>query len=251
MNLLKERILNKQFVLGTMLSELATPNVARVLSAGGFSFLIVDCEHGYFDSPQVASIIGVAKGANFPVVVRIPEIKREVITKYLDMGADGLLVPMVSTKEDIETVVKYAKYAPLGQRGISTQRIHTNYAPPPLEEYMAFANQHTVILPQIETNEGVANIDEIAAVKGVDAIMIGPNDLAADCKTPGNFGTYLMKKNIAAVIAGAAKAGKPSGIISGNIPFLQDCRSQGMSVFSCDSEVGMLLKASKNIVKEF
>lgn len=251
MKALKEYLKKEEFVLGTMVSEITTPNIARMLKAGGFSFIIIDCEHGYFDYSQAAAIVGIANGIGLSVIIRIPEIRREVITKYMDMGADGLLVPMTGTKEDIETVVRYAKYLPIGQRGVSTQRAHTEYDPPALADYFRMANDRTVIFAQIETCEGVENIDAILGVEGVDGVLIGPNDMACDCGQPGDFHTEKMQHNIDRVIAAAKSAGKPSGIISGNIPFLKECREKGMTVFSCNSETGMIIKASKQIVSEF
>lgn len=251
MNLLKQRLNKGKFALGTMLSEITTPNIPRILAAGGFDFIIIDCEHGYFDYSQVAAIVGIANGIHLPVIIRIPEIRRECITKYMDIGADGLLVPMTGTKEDIQRVVAYAKYAPVGKRGLSTQRAHTNYNPPPLTDYMREANNRTIIFAQIESREGVTNIDEILGVEGVDAALMGPNDLASDLGTPGNFDTEEMQGSINAVITAANRIGKPCGIISSKIPFLQDCQAKGMSVLSCNSEVGMIMNSAKRIVKEF
>ena len=251
MNLLKERLSRGEAVLGTMLSEVDTPNVVRMLAAGGFEYLIIDCEHGYFDYSQTAALIGIAAGIRLPVIVRIPEIRREVITKYMDMGANGLLVPMTNTRQEIEAVVRYAKYAPMGRRGISTQRPHTEYNPPALARYMDKANRETILLAQIETREAVRSIDEILAVDGVDAAVIGPNDLAADCGVPGDFYAPEMQNNISAVISAAQRAGKPSGIIAGNLDFLADCRKKGMTVFSCNSEVGFILSAARQTVGRF
>ncbi|MEH7248161.1 aldolase/citrate lyase family protein [Neobacillus niacini] len=251
MNSFKEKIKNNQFVLGTMLSEISSPNIARMLKVGGFEYLIIDCEHGYFDYSQTAAIIGVANGIHLPVIIRIPEIRRELITKYMDMGASGLLVPMTGTKEDIEIVVKYAKYMPIGQRGVSTQRAHSEYNPPALADYFVEANNKTIIFAQIETCEGVSNIQDILSVEGVDAAIIGPNDMACDCGTPGDFNSPKMQENIDTVIAAAKAAGKPSGIISGNIPFLKECQEKGMTVFSCNSEVGMIISGAKSIVNAF
>lgn len=251
MNSFKTKIGTGEVLLGTMLSEITTPNIARVLAAGGFTYLLVDCEHGYFDYSQAAAIVGICNGISLPVIIRIPKIDRECVTKYMDMGADGLLVPMTGTAADIRRVVEYAKYAPLGKRGISTTRAHTNYNPPPLAQYTQEANARTLIFAQIETREGVANSGEIAAVEGVDALLIGPNDLAADLGTPGNFATPEMERSIETVIASAREAGKQSGIIASKIPFLQHCRDKGMTLFSCNSEVGMVMMGAKSIIQGF
>lgn len=163
METLKQKLNARKTVLGTMLSEVANPNMARIMKAAGFELIIVDCEHGYFDFSQLAAIASLGNGFGLPVLVRIPEIRREWITKALDMSCDGLLVPMVNTAQQALEVIRYAKYQPLGERGISTTRAHTNYNPPPLGEYMRQANERTCILVQLETAEAIANVREIAA----------------------------------------------------------------------------------------
>lgn len=251
MNRVREKIHTGEEVLGTMLSEVSTSNIVRILKTAGFEYVIIDCEHGYFDFSQIAALIAVGNGYGISVIIRIPEIRREFITKVMDMGAAGLLVPMVNTAEEARQVVAYAKYAPLGMRGVSTQRAHTNYNPPPLEEYMKRANEETILMVQIETKEGLKNLTEIAAVSGIDSIMIGPNDLAVDMGMPGKIYTEDMLKNVAYVAAEAEKNGKSSGIITSNIEMLHKCREQGMNVFSCDSEVGMLMKGARRTVENY
>ena len=251
METLKQKLSARKTVLGTMLSEVANPNMARIMKAAGFELIIVDCEHGYFDFSQLAAIASLGNGFGLPVLVRIPEIRREWITKALDMSCDGLLVPMVNTAQQALEVIRYAKYQPLGERGISTTRAHTNYNPPPLGEYMRQANERTCILVQLETAEAIANVREIAAVDGVDALMIGPNDLASDLGSPGKLDTDEMFQAIETVAAAAQEVGKSCGIISSGVSYLQRCKGMGMNLFSCNSEVGLLMKAARNCVKEF
>src|SRR5690625_5017581 len=105
-----------------MLSEVYTPNIARVMKQGGIQYIIVDSEHGYFDFSQMANIVSVCNGFDLPVIIRVPNNDREIITKVLDMGANGVLIPMVNNAEDARQTVKYAKYAPIGQRGLSVTR---------------------------------------------------------------------------------------------------------------------------------
>ena len=216
-----------------MISEMACPNLARIFKAAGFAYMIVDCEHGYFDYSQLAAMVSVANGAGIGAVVRIPTIDRGVITKVLDMGADGLLVPMVNTADEARQIVSYAKYPPLGHRGASTQRAHTNYDPPKLEEYFEIANARTIILAQIETRQALDHVGEIAAVEGIDAV-----------------GAPAMKEAQRIVAEAAARAGKASGMITSRTDVIRDCRDGGMTVLSCDSEVGMLLKMARKVMGE-
>ena len=242
---------NGEVILGMMLSDVATPNVVRIMKTAGYEFVIVDCEHGYFDYSQMANIISVANGFGMTILVRIPAITRDFIARTMDMGADGLLVPMVNTVEDARNAVKLVKYPPMGARGISTTRAHTNYDPPPLEEYVELANNRTIILAQIESREAVKNAGAIAAVEGIDGLMVGPNDMAVDFGYPGKLETPDITAAIEQVIVAARQAGKPSGIIDSHVEFLRKWREKGMRVFSCGSEVSMMMACAKKNHSDF
>lgn len=246
---MKQIIREGKEVLGAFLSEIAAPNLLRLMQASGLDYVIVDCEHGYFDYSQVAALAAVGNGIHFPVIVRIPQVSREVIQKYLDAGADGLLVPMLETKEQAEELVRFGKYAPEGKRGISTMRPHSNYNPGSLATYTDAANRRIMLFAQIETRKGVADAEEIAQVKGLDGIFVGPNDLSCDLGTMGDFSTPEMKACLKRVAEAAGKAGLPSGVISSKTEFIRECRSMGMTMFSCDSELGLLKKGIQEMRK--
>ncbi len=237
--------------IGCFLSEIAAPNILRIYRASGVEFVIVDCEHGAFDYSQVAALAAVGNGIGLPVLVRIPCVAREHVQKYLDAGADGLLVPMISTADSAREAVQYAKYAPLGRRGASTMRPHSEYNPGKLSEYMAKANGRTMVFVQIETQEGVQNALDIARVDGLDGLFVGPNDLSIDYGAPGDFHTPAMEEAVKKVIGSASQAGKPSGVIASDMAYLHWCQALGMRLFSCNSEVGLLAQRTKSMVTEF
>ena len=247
---MKETIQAGGAVLGAFLSEIGAPNLVRLMQAAGLDFVIVDCEHGYFDYSQVAAIASVANGIQFPVIVRIPQISRECIQKYLDAGVDGILVPMLETEEQARALVHLSKYAPLGARGISTMRPHSNYNPGKLAEYTRKANGRTMLFAQIETRLGVSNAEKIAAVAGIDGLLIGPNDLACDLGHMGQFHTPDMEEAIGQVLQAAKDNGLPCGIIASDTAFLRMWRQRGMTIFSCDSELGLLKKGIQGMVKQ-
>ena len=238
-------------VLGVMLSEFENPNIVRIFQQAGFQYLIVDDEHGYFDYSRVAALIAVASGHSFPVIVRVPGVSREYITKVLDMGASGILVPMVDTPEQARQVVSYSKYAPVGHRGVSTTRAHTNYAPPPLKEYLQDANRRVLTMIQLETKQAVSNAASIAQIEGIDALFIGPNDLACDLGIPGEVSNPLVQEAAAQVAEIGRQAQKPVGIITSNSDLTAFCRNCGFTLFSSGSELDLLLKGAKARVREF
>jgi len=245
MSHLKMEFVENKNVFGTMLSEMYVPNIVRIFKRSGFDFVIVDCEHGSFDYTNVANIAAVAKGVNLTCIVRIPKIERECILKYLEAGVDGLLVPMVSSAEEIKQVVDYAKYAPLGNRGISTLRAHTDYNSSNMTEYIERANRDTFIIPQIETVAGLEAVGEIVRVEGVDGVVVGPNDLSMELGILGDYQHPLMQDAMKKVASVAKEAGSWSGIISSNKKLLLQCQDLGMQFFSWNSEIGMIMESAK------
>lgn len=221
-----------------------------MLKAGGFSFAIIDNEHGYFDFSQLAAMIGIGNAYEMPVIVRVPGVDRNSILKVLDMGADGILVPMVNTVEQAKEVVSYSKYAPIGNRGISVTRAHSDYKPPVLKDYFELSNRKTVAMIQLETKEAIANADKISSLQGIDAIFVGPNDLSGDMGIPGQVDSGEVLRAMNAVAAAGKRYGKKTGVITSNEKLIMHCFRQGFSLISYSSELGLLLKASKNAVQD-
>lgn len=236
-------------VHGTMLSEMYVPNMARIFKVCGFDYAVLDCEHGYFDFTDAANIISVARAVGLTMLVRLSKVDREFVLKYLDMGADGFILSTTGTPEQIAELVDFAKYPPMGHRGISLQRAHTDYNPGKIKEYLSVANEKTVIVAQIESAQGVKNAQAIAAVPGVDGLIIGPNDLALDMGCLGDNDCPAMLDAFHQVIDGAAREGKFSGAMSSNTDFLKKWEAQGMRMMNWNSEVGMLLTEGKRGIK--
>ena len=239
----------KKAEIGMMLSEIAFTNMPLLLKNNDFDFMIVDNEHGSFDYTDLTKMFTVSRLAEFTTIVRLPDNGRAWITKCVDAGADGFLLPMTNCAADIAAVVDYAKYAPIGKRGISTMRAHTLYAPPALETYMPAANEHIKVYAQIETKAGVENIREILAVQGVDGVFIGPNDLSCDLGCIGDTAPILaaMQK----VAAAAAQAGKPWGLITTSKTLLDKATEWGVDRISYGSELHMLQNECKKIREMF
>lgn len=235
---------NKQ-LSGTILSELYSPNIPVLFKACGFDYFFVDCEHGYFDYSAVAALAVVSKQAGIHMLVRIPVISRECILKYMEMGVAGILVPMVSHPEDIQRAIEYAKYEPLGKRGISTKRAHNNYLCHDLKAYMEKANEETVILAQIETIEGLQNMKQIAETRGLDGLIVGPNDLTSDLGIPMQYESKLFKEAVHHIYRHATDAEKAVGIIISNTDIIRECKQMGMQLLCWGSELGMIMKGAE------
>jgi 2-keto-3-deoxy-L-rhamnonate aldolase RhmA len=236
--------------VGTMICELYSPNIARMLKVCGFDYFIIDCEHGAFDYSQANAMIATANALELTVLVRIPKIDRECCLKYLEAGADGLLVPMVNTREEAEKIVELTRYMPLGKRGISTKRAHNSYYCPDIRSYIQEANQRITILVQAETRQALANTDAIASVEGIDGVVIGPNDLSCDMGHLGDYSTPEFRQGLEDVLAAAQKRGKIAGYITSKTEEAKVLFQQGMDLICWNSELGMILNAARDSVAD-
>ena len=230
---------------GTMLSEIRFANFPIIAKNSGLDFIILDNEHGCFDYSDISALVLTAKLIDMDVIVRIGDSSRAHITKLADMGVSAFLLPMTNCKEDIQQVVDYAKYTPVGKRGVSTTRAHTLYNPPKLTEYMKSANEKMKIYAQIETKMGVENIKSILGVDGVEGLFIGPNDLSVDMNCISDKGAVCDAIKI--IAKAANEANKPFGIITGDIELIRCSLDNNASMISMGSELNMMINGCKKI----
>ncbi|MDR3564181.1 MAG: aldolase/citrate lyase family protein [Negativicutes bacterium] len=245
-NNLKVRLKNGEKVLGMMIALFDHPEIAKIVKLCGFDYFIVDCEHGNFDYTTVARIMTVAREIGICGLVRIPEPRREVILKYMDMGACGLLLPNAETVEQAKALVEHSKYSPLGNRGVQMFRGHTGFEKINPLEYMQKRNDDTLLLLQIESPIGLANIDALMAVEGIDAAFIGPNDLSHSLGLMGQFEHPDFVAALDKVIAAAKKHNKFSGahfqVASALTPWI----AKGMTLNLWANETVMMMNAARD-----
>lgn len=246
---LKERLRNGEQVLGTMVTTFAAPDIAKILQVCGFDFFIVDCEHGAFTTREVANIIAVARGIGMPALVRIPEMRREHALKFMEMGASGLLLPNTETAEQAKMLVDCTKYAPLGHRGVSLSRPHTDFKKVSGDTYMPQANDETILMCQIESRKGVENVEEIIAVEGIDVAFIGPNDMSQDYGILGQFEHPDMVAAFEKIVAAAQANGKWAGAHFGGAAPLKPWLKKGMQINMWNSDNGLLAQGAAAITE--
>jgi 2-keto-3-deoxy-L-rhamnonate aldolase RhmA len=246
-NNLKMRLRNGESILGTMITVFDNPEIAKILKVCGFDYFVIDCEHGSFDYSSVATILTVAREAAIPGIIRIPEVKREVVLKYMEMGAAGILLPNTDLAEQAQLLVEYAKYSPLGNRGVSLLRPHTGFEPVvDAVEYMNKINEETVLMVQIESPQGVENVDKILDVAGIDAVFIGPSDLSQSMGIMGQFGHPDFISAVDHVILSAKKSKKYSGIHLMSSEALLPWIEKGMTLNLWSNEVLHMMNTAKD-----
>jgi len=250
-NDLKARLKRGERVLGTMVTVFDNPEIAKILKVCGFDYFIVDCEHGPFNYGAVANILAMARECGIAGLVRVPEPRREVVLKFMEMGALGLLLPNTDTPEQARALVEYSKYLPLGKRGVSLMRAHTGFEKiESAAQYMQDSNADTLLMAQIESPLAVKNVEAILDVEGIDAAFIGPNDLTQNM---GIYGQFTHPDYIAAldhVIESARKREKFSGIHLMATANLQQWIEKGMTLNLASNDVDLLMKAARQTVAE-
>ena len=248
-NHLKERLRKGEHLIGTMVTTFAEVDLPRILQVCGFDFIVIDCEHGAFTTREVANLIAASRAIGLPAMVRIPELRREHALKFTEMGANGLLLPNTESGEQARKLVEYTKYAPMGKRGVSLSRPHTDFEKVDGPAYMRQANEENIVMCQIESREGVEHIEEIMAVEGVDIALIGPNDMSQDFGILSQFDHPEMTAAFERVIAAAAANGKFSGAHFGGAAPLKPWIGKGMHFHMWNSDLGLLTAGAKGLAE--
>ena len=184
---LKEMAATRRAKFGTFLIELASPGVGHILKSAGAQYVFVDMEHSGFGFDTVKQLLRYMEAAELPAIVRPPSRHYHHIARALDMGAEGIMLPMVGTAKEAARIVAHAKYPPHGHRGVALGVAHDRYAPGAPVTKMRTANRRGTIFPLVETRQGVENVEAIAATDGVDGIWIGHFDLSTSLGFPGQF----------------------------------------------------------------
>jgi 2-keto-3-deoxy-L-rhamnonate aldolase RhmA len=208
---LKAMARSRKLKLGHFIVEFATPGIGHIMKSAGCEFALFDLEHSGFGFETVKSAIRYFEAAGVAPIVRVPSKEYHHIARACDMGAEGLMVPMVGTAAEAKSIADSMKYHPAGKRGVALQVAHDRYRSGAVTDKLKAANEFTTLFCQIETAEGVANADAIAAVEGVDCLWVGHFDLSVSLGIPGQFDHPKFKGAIEKVVAATRKRKKALG----------------------------------------
>ncbi|QNP54224.1 host specificity protein (plasmid) [Hymenobacter qilianensis] len=191
--------------------QLGDPAIIECLALAGLDYVVLDLEHGPGSVAGAAAQILAAERHSLTPLVRVKDTSRAAVMNLLDQGAQGLVIPAIKTVEEVQRLVQYGKYAPLGERGFGPSRASAfSYAPAlqNLGEYLARCNRETLLLPQCETRECLEQVEEIVQVEGVDGLFIGPFDLSIALGVPAQFEAEVMQRALRRILTACQAAGK-------------------------------------------
>lgn len=211
LNKLREAIEKKQYAVGTFLGA-ANPSIVEIMGYTGLDFVVIDTEHGPYDTMPMSDLIQAAESKGMSPVVRVADLTHKEIQRALDNGAEGIIIPCLRDVADFRKAVDLAKFAPIGNRGFIKGRGsgfgNEPWAAGALTEYMQNSNDKVLLLPQCETTEALDSIEEIVQIEGIDGILIGPFDLSICMGIPGRFEEQEFKEAVDRILRACKQAGK-------------------------------------------
>ena len=228
---------------GHFVVEFATPGIGHILKSAGCDFALFDLEHSGFGYETVKSALRYFEAADLPTIVRVPSREYHHIARAMDMGAEGLMLPMVGSVDEVRHIVNSMKYHPAGKRGVALQVAHDRYRPGSVAEKFAAANRRTTLFCQIETAEGVENCEAMAAIDGVDCLWVGHFDLSVSLGIPGEFDNEIFTNAIASVAAATRKHDKGFGRLVPTVEQGVEVHKQGFDFICYSGDVWVLHNA--------
>ena len=242
----RRRLLDGDMLLGTMLT-LPSAAVAEILADAGFEWLFVDCEHGPMDVAAVQEVLQ-AVGDRCACIVRVPEGTDGEIKRILDAGAQGIIVPQVNTAAQAAAVVRACRYPPQGSRGVGIGRAQ-GYGVR-FSDYVSTANDEVVVVVQAEHREAVESIEEIAAVPGIDCVLIGPYDLSASYHKMGQIHDAQVVAAIDRVLSVCARSGLATGYFGVTAEAVEEYRRRGCRLLVAGVDVAYLSGGAQRMQRQ-
>ena len=207
----RQRLSAGELAIGIGLRMARTVDIARAMQVSGYDWLFIDLEHGALSLDTAAQISVAALDAGIAPLVRVPQGEFSMATRALDNGALGIVMPHVDTAAEAREIVDKLKYPPLGHRSLGGTGAQLGFRTGALPQSIAALNQALLTVVMLETPEAIANAGEIAAVEGVDVLLIGTNDLCAEMGVAGQFGHDRVADAYGAMIAACRQHGKWPG----------------------------------------
>ena len=246
----RERLQKGELCLGIGLRQARTVDVAAAMASCGFDWLFIDLEHGTMPLDTAVQISVAALTAGISPVVRVPSRQYSLATRVLDGGALGIVMPHVDTAEEARAIVGHLKYPPLGHRSMAGGMAYFGFRAVPTGEAAATMNAETLVVVMLETPQAIANAEAIAAVEGVDVLLIGTNDLMMEMGFPGQFGHAEVARAYDKVIAACRKHRKwpgMGGVYSEEL--LAKYVGMGMRMIIAGNDFGLLMAGATQRAK--
>lgn len=249
-NLVKAALREGRLQLGTGFGQFRSPEIPRMLVAAGFRWAFLDTEHGGFDLETVQDICRVSVMAGLCPIVRVADLQYSLVTRALDCGAQGIIFPRVEQPELLERAVSWTKFPPAGVRGYGLTATQVDYERLTFSQIIEHMNANTMVVLQIETKRALEAREELLAVPGIDAVMVGPADLSISLGVPGEFQHAKMVEAMEAVRDSCRKRGIAPGTQTRSPALARFWKERGMLFLGCSNDTGMLYERAVELATE-
>lgn len=248
-NTLKLRLSQGEVLHGIWLG-LADPYAAEIAATAGFDWLLIDGEHAPNDIRSLSAQLAVIEGKGSVPVIRLPDDDPAKIKQALDIGAQTVLIPMIEDASQALRASRAMRYPPEGFRGVGSALARASRFAA-VTDYLPTANAQVCLILQVESVAGLAALDDILAVAGVDGVFIGPADLAADMGHLGSPGHPLVRDAVLDAMRRIRKAGKAAGVLSTDPAFVADCKAAGANFVGVGIDVTLFAGALRALAKSY
>ncbi len=228
-NPVKRALAAGEIPVGTMVCEFLTTNVARLVRSAGADFVLYDLEHSGFGIERLRDLLPATNATEVVPLVRVPDAVYDSISRALDLGALGVMIPACESAAEARMLVDSARFPPAGKRGFGLL-YQDSWEPGGLPDTLAKSNAETLLIVQIETLAGLESVEEIAAVEGIDVLWIGQFDLTASLGIPGGFETDAFSDAVSRIVAAARAEGKHVGMVCSTVEECRAMLAQGLSM---------------------
>ncbi|GHS98074.1 4-hydroxy-2-oxovalerate aldolase [Synergistales bacterium] len=243
---LKKRLIAGEIVLGTFV-DTDSVDVVEILGNSGFDFVVLDMEHAPATPQSIMNQMRAAEGRGMDVIARLPNIERTTVLRALDIGVSGALAPQINDFSMARSFIDATLYPPFGCRGFASTRATGYGLAASIPEYLAEANSDLLRIVQCETENAVSNLNEIAKIKEIDMIFVGPYDLSLSLGAPGDFNNPKIVGAIDKVLAICKEHKKMTGVFVSSQEDLEKRIKQGFRFFTYSMDTLIFATAAKNI----
>jgi len=244
LNQVKRALQEGQVQIGTWVTTLRSPQLPQILRSAGFDFIYIDMEHSDFSIETVGDLCSAALAHGLTPIVRPPAKEAHLLTRPLEVGAMGLLLPHVDTAQEARDAVCAVKFPPLGKRGFNVRTVHTAFLAADPKKYARAVNAETLLIVQIESRRGVRNLDSILAVDGVDGAVIGRGDLSTDLGVMGEWDHPEVMRGVETMIGACRRRKKIPGLLVPDVRSAEYWIRKGIRLVPYSNEVTMLMTAA-------
>jgi 2-dehydro-3-deoxyglucarate aldolase/4-hydroxy-2-oxoheptanedioate aldolase len=247
-NKVKQALKAGQIQIGCGFGQIRSPEVARILAAAGFDWTFLDGEHGGFGIETFQDLCHAATHAGLMPMVRVADMQYSLVARALDCGAQAVLFPRVESPDLLERAVSWTKFPPLGVRGFGLNPTHVGYERVTIPQMIEHVNQNVMVVLQIETKLAVERREELLAVPGIDAVLIGPVDLSISLGVPGEFQHPMMVEAMEQIRDTCLAHGVAPGVHTRTLALAKFWKERGMLLLGTGSETAFLLEKSSETV---